>query len=232
MKIGIIGAMEVEVNELKNKIENLKTEIISGIEFSIGELCGCDVAVAKCGVGKVNAAICAQTMIIKYNVDLILNTGVAGGLGKNINVFDVVIAKDVVQHDFDLTPLGEPLGLISEIGSIKIPCAKNIVEKMMSAAVSLTETKVYVGTIATGDQFIQSHEIKSNLVSKFDAIAVEMEGGSIGHVCSLADVDFCVIRAISDGADDSSNIDFPEFVLKAADTSTKLIIAFLSTLNK
>lgn len=230
MKIGIIGAMDVEVAELIESMENIKKETISSIVFYEGILQKKQVVVAKCGVGKVHAAVCAQTMILKYKPDAIINTGVAGSLNSKLDIADLVISDNVVQHDFDTSAFGDPKGLISGIDLVSIPCPKKLVESIKKAADTIENTNVIVGTIASGDQFICSQEKKDFIVENFDALCAEMEGASIGHVCYLNDVDFCIVRSISDKADGSAHMDFPTFTIIAAKKSTQLINEFLKSI--
>lgn len=230
MKIGIIGAMDVEVNELIESMNNIKKETISGIVYYEGTLQDKDVVVAKCGVGKVHAAVCAQTMILKYKPDALINTGVAGSLNSDLDIADLVISDNVVQHDMDTSGIGDPVGLISGLNIINIPCPKELVEKIKKSADTIEGTNVKVGTIASGDQFICNQDKKEYIVKHFDALCAEMEGAAIGHVCFLNKVDFCIIRAISDKADGSAHMDFPEFVKIAAKKSTQLINTFLKNI--
>ena len=232
MKIGIIGAMSVEVEMLKDMMENVKVEKISQIDFYCGNLFGNDVIVAVSGVGKVNSAICTQTMILKYSPAAIINTGVAGGISNEISIGDLVIATAVVQHDMDSSPLGDPKGLISGINMIDIPCANYLVELLKKASESIENTNIFTGIIATGDQFINSNEEVNRISDEFSAIATEMEGGSIGHVCYVNGVDFCVVRSISDGGDNLSNMDFVEFLDLAVKKSIELMTNFLKLVSK
>ena len=227
MKTGIIGAMSVEVEALKAEMTNTVKETVSGIEFVSGSLCGKDVVVAQCGVGKVFAALCAQTMILKYGVDRVINTGVAGSLSDKLAILDVAVATEVVQHDMDTSPLGDPVGLISGINIVKIPACKSLCDEIAQAA-EANGINCVKGVIASGDQFINSASKKAWIHDTFDAIACEMEGASIGHVCYVNGVDFAVIRAISDSASDESNIEFPEMVRLAAAQSTAMIKNLLS----
>ncbi len=230
MKIGIIGAMEIEVAELRELMQDVKQEEISNVIYYEGKIHGKDVIVARCGVGKVHAAVCAQTMILKYSPDLIINTGVAGSLNSQLDIGDLVISDFVVEHDMDTSPLGDPVGLISGINIIKIPSAKNVVGMINAAAKTIENTNTFVGTIASGDQFICNVERKNFIVANFDALCTEMEGAAIGHVCYLNKVDFCIVRAISDKADGSAHMDFPTFVQIAAKKSTQLMNNFLKNL--
>ena len=230
MKIGIIGAMDIEVEELINSMEDIKKETISGIDFYEGTLQGKNAVVAECGVGKVHAAVCTQTMILKYAPDVIINTGVAGSLSTDLDIADIVISDGVVQHDFDVSPFGKPVGLISGIDLIKIPCNEELVKKLKNAAKVLEDTNVVVGTVASGDQFISSKEKKDYIINNFNALCTEMEGASIGHVCYINNVDFCIVRAMSDKADGTAHMDFPSFVDIAVKKSITLINNFLRSL--
>ncbi len=224
---GIIGAMRVEVDALKEKMENAVCETVSGVEFCRGMLGGCEVVLAQCGVGKVFAALCAQTMILRYGVDRIINTGVAGTLSENIGVLDVAVASAVVQHDMDTSPLGDPIGLISGINVVEIPTSKVLSEKIETAAKSLGKT-VERGVIASGDQFINNAEKKAWIVGQFGAVACEMEGAAIGHVCYVNGVDFAVLRTISDNASGEADMEFPEMARRAAEQAQQIILRALA----
>lgn len=226
--IGLICAMEVEAARLKEAMQNSKTQHISGIEYVEGRLFGQDAVVAVCGVGKVFAAICAQTMLLRYQPDIILNTGVAGTLSDKLRIGDIVIANNVVQHDMDTSPLGDPPGSISGINRVYFPCSEPIIRDMQASIQGLPGLRCEVGVIASGDQFICDAEKKRTISNTFGAIACEMEGAAIGQVCYVNQVDFCVLRAISDGADETSHMDFMEFVAIAAKNSCILLEAFLS----
>ena len=229
MKIGIIGAMAVEVESLKAKIEGKQSETVSGIEFVSGKLCGKDVVIAQCGIGKVFSAICAEAMIVRFGVDAVINTGVAGTLSENIGILDLAISDAVVQHDMDTSPLGDPVGLLSGINIVKLPASKRLCEAV-SAAADKMGIRYERGVIASGDQFICDAGKKSYIKSNFDAIACEMEGGSIGHVCFVNGVDFVVIRSISDNASGEANMEYPEMVKRAAAQSEALVIDTLERL--
>ena len=227
--IGIIAAMDVELEKLRNSMTDIKTETLAGTEFLTGSLWGHKTVAAVSGVGKVNAAMCAQTMILKYSPEFIINSGVAGGLDKSLKICSIVVADKVVQHDMDTSPLGDPIGFISGINIIEIPCYEKICSLLKKAA---EENGIHsiTGTIASGDQFINSSDKKEFLVNTFNAAACEMEGAAIGHVCYKNNVPFCVIRSISDGADDSSHIAYPEFVKRAADNLEAVLKSFFASL--
>lgn len=228
--IGIIGAMSVETDKLTAMMTDVKIETAAGCEFFRGRLCGMDAVVAVSGVGKVNAAICTQTMILKYSPKLIINSGVAGGLEPTLKVCDAVVARDVVQHDMDTSPLGDPVGFISGLDIINIPCDEDM-SRMLCEAVEENGIRCMYGTIASGDVFVADRKKKNELASHFGAFACEMEGAAIGHVCFKNNVPFCVIRSISDNADDSSPISYSEFVRLAADNLVKVLTTFIGKYN-
>lgn len=225
--VGIIGAMSVEIDEIKNAISNKQKTVISGIEFVKGTIHGEDVVVAVCGMGKVFAAICAQTMILQFSPLIIINVGVAGTLSKTLAIGDIALAEDVVQHDMDTSPLGNPAGMLTELNLVKIPCCREITE-LLKEGVHKLGIHFETGTIATGDQFLNDNKIKDLIIRRFNAIACEMEGASIGQVCYVNEVRFAVIRAISDGADGDSHTDFSQFLTQAAKNSSRVIDMFLA----
>ena len=225
--VGIIGAMDVEVQALKDAVLNPERKTVSGIEFVKGTISGKDVVIAKAGVGKVNAAVCAQTMTLLYSPDVIVNTGVAGSLSEQISVGDIVIGTSTLQHDMDTSPLGDPVGFISVIDKVFMDCDKEVQKKLLKASEKLTNMKITSGIIASGDVFLNDGEKRERISSLFGAVAGEMEGASIGQVCVINNTPYCVVRAISDNADGSSHVDYPTFVKKAAENSTKLMIEFI-----
>ena len=211
--IGIIAAMDVEMKSLRSFMTDTKTETVSGITFVSGTLEGKLVVTAVCGIGKVFAAMCAQTMILRYQPERIVNTGVA-------------ISSAVVQHDMDTSALGDPLGLISGVNKVQLPADSDLCGQL-SACATVLGIRTETGVIASGDQFISSAERKDAIIKTFGAIACEMEGAAIGQVCYVNRVPFCVLRAISDSADGSSHMDYPTFVGMAAEQSVKLLRTFL-----
>ncbi len=228
--IGIIGAMQVEIDGLKALMENEVTINISGIEFVKGEILGKTVVTAVCGIGKVFSAVCAQTMILGFKPDVIINTGVAGSLSDELSIGDIAIADRVVQHDIDTTALGDEPGLISGLNLVYIPTDTKISSILMDSVEELG-LHCEVGTIATGDCFINDNEKKQSIIDKFSAIACEMEGGAIAQACYINDVRFSIIRAISDGGDENSHTDYSAFMKKAAETSIEVIKMFISRWN-
>ena len=228
--IGIIGAMSVEVDTLKSKISGAEREVINGIEFVSGTLCGQRVVVAQCGIGKVFAAICANTMILKFGVKKIINTGVAGTLSDKIGILDFAISDSVVQHDMDTTAIGDAPGLISGINVVHISASKSLYTRAEALASELGYGCL-CGTIASGDQFINNAQRKAFIRDTFGAIACEMEGAAIGHVCFVAGVEFVVIRCISDNASGEAELEYPEMVKRAAVRSGALVEALLNDME-
>ena len=224
MTIGVIGAMQMEVDDLKAQMTDTQTEVYSGVEFVEGKIGDQYVVAAKCGIGKVFAAICAEAMILKYDVDMIVNIGVAGTLTKDLNVLDVAVATNVLQHDMDTSPIGDPKGLLSGINMILLPA-----DTKMGAGIGGSQGcgsgDIKKGNIATGDQFIATKEQKDYISNTFDAIAAEMEGGSIGHVCYVNKVPFAILRSISDG--DGGETDYQTFAEKAAHQSIEVVLEFI-----
>lgn len=224
--IGIIAAMVPEIEKVKAAMTDKELRTVSGIEFVSGKLYGKDAVVAKCGIGKVFAALCTQTMILTYAPEYIINIGVGGTLTDKLSIGDIAISSDVVQHDMDTSPLGDPVGLVSGINIVHFPASERL-----SAGLAATADKLginnLIGTIASGDQFIASKERKKFIRESFGAVSCEMEGAAVGHVCYVNSVPFAVLRAISDSADDSSHMDYGEFVLLAAERSFNVISEFI-----
>jgi adenosylhomocysteine nucleosidase len=225
--IGIIGAMPVEIGLLVDMMGQCEEETISHIQFYKGSLCGTNAVVAVSGVGKVHAAICAQTMILKYAPEVIINTGVAGSLSTGLTAGDIVVATSLVQYDIDNTVVGDPAGCIPGIGIIHIPCDENLVRRFCALAEEENDYSCQAGTIATGDQFITDEKKAKWIHHTFGALACEQEGGSIAQVCYTNKVAFCVIRAISDSADSDSHIDYFQFKQLAAKRSAGLIQKYI-----
>ena len=227
MKIGIIGAMQMEIDDLKEAMENTSSEVVSGVTYISGSIHGTQVVAAVCGVGKVFAAICAEAMILRYQPDMIINIGVGGSLTKDLGVLDVALASYMVQHDMDTSPLGDPVGLLSGINMLLLPADEKMVDGF---AAVMNEKGIHYkkGIIATGDQFIATKEQKDRITAHFGAIAAEMEGGSIAHVCYVNQVPFAVLRSISDS--EGGAMDYQTFAEKAAVQSIEIVLAFIEAL--
>lgn len=224
MKIGVIGAMQMEVDSLKEALTDTHTEKYSGVEFVTGTMGDVQVVAAVCGIGKVFAAICAEAMILKFQMDMMINIGVAGSLTKDLGVLDVAVAAQVAQHDMDTSPLGDPVGLLSGINEIFLPASKPMC-RLMETCLKEAGIHYLTGTIASGDQFIATEEKKQWIREHFAAIAAEMEGASIGHVCYMNQVPFVILRSISDS--EGGAMDYQTFAEKAAVQSVEVVIAFI-----
>lgn len=225
--IGIIGAMASEVDGLKEKMQNMTVEKISGVDFCSGIIGNRKVVVAQAGVGKVNAAVTAQTMILKYGVSALINIGVAGGIDKTLKIGDIVVADRVVEHDMDTTAVGDELGFITGIDRVYMDCDKKLSETIYECSIQGGVHTIY-GTIASGDIFVSEDSVRNRISKQFNAAAAEMEGGAIGHVCTMNNVPFVVLRAMSDCANDESSVDFPAFAKSAAEKSIEIIMAYLA----
>lgn len=223
MKLGIIAAMKIEAEKIKETMTDRVDETVGGITFSEGKIGGTDVICAVCGIGKVCAAMCAQTMVVKYSPDAIINTGIAGTLS-DLGIGDIAVSDALVQHDMDVHDLDQvPRGYHPALGITEIPASAELADKIEKIALSLG-VKVKCGVIASGDQFISSSEIKQTLIDNFGAIACEMEGGAVAQVCHMNKIPFAVIRAISDGANEQSFADYPTFEKFAAGKSAETAI--------
>ncbi len=229
--LGIIGAMEVEIDEIKKKIKNKTTSSIAGVDFVCGFMENVMVCAAKCSPGKVNAALCAQAMIDNFDIDKIINIGVGCSLNSYVAVKNVVIATDVCEYDIDITALGEPRGYINGLNTIKVKADEQLSEQLARTAIQSGE-KIHRGTVASGDTFIADAALKQMLSDEFGAICGEMEGGAIGHTCAANGIPFAVLRSISDGGDEKSSIDYPTFKKIAAETSTAILIEYIKSEQK
>ncbi len=228
--IGIIGAMNIEVNILVEKMTDIHDYEIAGSTYHIGKINGVDAAVVVCGIGKVCAAMSAQILIDRFNVSSIINTGIAGGLDDRLRVGDIVIATDAVQHDFDITVFGYAKGGFPCYNGPKETTSHFNADKQLSdsiekAANCLIEScKVLRGTVASGDKFISDDSDRTSLKTDFGAFAAEMEGGAIAQVCYLNKIPFAIIRAISDLAGDNAGISYDEFEKFAAERSAQILL--------
>lgn len=229
MKIGIIGAMKSEVALLKEEMKIERQKAKAGMEFFAGRLGNSDVVVVQSGIGKVNAAICAQILIDDFKVTHIINTGVAGSLNKDLDIGDIVVSVDAVQHDFTVEAIGFKKGEIPFTGLVAFAADETLRKRAMEAVtVTLSGVKAVEGRVCSGDQFISSNEVKQRIINDFAGDCTEMEGAAIAQVCYLNNVPFVILRAISDNADDSGHISFQEFEKIAAANSAKLVRQMMS----
>ena len=230
-KIGIIGAMEVEVETLKKDMEVGRVMKKAGMEFHEGVLNGMPVVVVRSGICKVNAAVCTQILIDDFGVDGIINTGVGGSLNAEINIGDIVISTDVVHHDVNAVEFGYALGQIPQMKVFSFPADETFAEKAKAACNRVNpDITVWRGRICSGDQFVSSQEQKDQIIKAFHGWCTEMEGAGIAQAAYLNDVPFIIVRAISDKADNSAYVDYATFEKKAAEHSVRLVEALMSDL--
>ncbi len=230
-KIGIIGAMNEEIKILKNNMQISNSIKIAQMEFYEGILNGKNIIVVESGIGKVNAAACTQILITYFEVEVIINTGVAGAIYDKLDIGDIVVSTDVIHHDFDVTTFGYKLGQIPRIDTYTFSADSNLVK--ITERISkeeLLKHNVYTGRILSGDKFIASSEEKNKLWNIFNGYCAEMEGAAIGQICYLNNVPFVILRAISDKADGSADVNYNEFVHEAATNSSDIVEKIISYL--
>lgn len=229
--IGIIGAMDEEVMTLREKMTIKEVRSIASLEFYIGTLQENNIVLVMGGVGKVNAAMCTQVMIDCFHVDAIINTGVAGALNDALEIGDMVISSDMVQHDVDAVGFGYQLGQIPRMDVFSFPADEHLIRIAEKATDVLSQDiNVYNKRILSGDKFIADSDMKHWLVDKFDGFCTEMEGAAIAQVAHINKTPFVIIRSISDKADDSAEVNFDEFVQVAANNSCKMVEKMLELL--
>ena len=226
--IGILGAMQAEVDSLIREIGACETKTVLGHTFYSGRIGRSDVVVARCGVGKVNAALCAQTMILTFGPEVIINTGVGGSLSPALDILDVAVATDAVQHDYDTSAIGEPNGALSINGGlvVNLPCDAAWRDRLIAAARAVS-VKAVPARVASGDQFISRAEDKRRIVETFGAHVCEMEGAAIAQACFIAGVPCAILRAISDSTDGNHSMEFAEFMPRAVENSVKILLKLL-----
>lgn len=226
MEFGIIAAMQKEAAGLLEKMQDKTETVIGGVTYTAGTLCGHTAVAAVCGVGKVFAALCAQTMILRFAPQCIINTGVAGSLSTALSIGDLVIADGAVQYDMDTSAVGDPVGLLSGINRIVLPTDKALTERLKAAAAAVGAA-AHGGIVATGDRFVADAAEKRRIVDTFGAVACEMEGGAVAQACFVNGVPFALVRAISDDASGKAQVDYPAFADAAAKNSIALLCAAL-----
>ena len=230
--IGIIGAMEQEVVRIKEKMQDVKITSRASMDFYEGTLEGKKVVVVRSGIGKVNAGMCTQILADVFGVEAVINTGIAGSLNNDVNIGDIVLSTDVLHHDMDATGFGYKKGQIPQMEEFSFPADEKL--RKMAAKVCKEvnpEISVFEGRICSGDQFISDKGVKDAIISEFGGFAVEMEGASIAHTAYLNHIPFLVVRAISDKADGSAEMDYPTFEAQAAQHSLKLTLRILKDIQ-
>ena len=229
--IGIIGAMDEEVEKLKASITDAKTEEHNGLTFVTGKLNGKDVTVVRSGIGKVNAGACTAVLIDCYKVDYVINTGIAGSLDAHIDIGDIVISEDAVQYDMDATNFGYKLGEIPRVGTLEFKASDKLIAfaEEENRRVN-SDIHTFIGRVCSGDKFVSDGETKEWIIKHFQGKCCEMEGAAIAQVAWQNKVPFVIIRAISDKADDSAHMDYPAFEKKAIEHCVKLTEALVARL--
>ncbi len=223
-KIGIIGAMEEEVSALREKLTDARLMKKASMDFYSGTLSGKEVVIVRSGIGKVNAGICTQILSDLYQVDAVFNTGIAGSLKAEINIGDIVISTDALQHDMDATGFGYEPGVIPRMETSCFPADPELLEQAEAACrEAVPEIQVFTGRVVSGDQFISDKKVKERITRQFGGMCTEMEGAAIAQAAYLNQIPFVVIRAISDKADDSATVDYPTFERQAIAHSVALV---------
>jgi len=230
MKIGIIGAMAEEVAQLKSEM-TVQSELKKAqMHFINGNLLGKETVVVTSGIGKVNAAVCTQILINDFDVDCVINVGIAGGLHKDIFPGDIVVGENLVQHDMDTTFFGDPIGQVPRLDTFDFKCDPRLVTVARAACDKVKDANCFKGRIVSGDQFIASAEKLQALHDTFNGLCCEMEGASIGQVCYLNNIPFVVIRSISDNAINGSHMDYEKFSVLAIKNSVLILKDMLQAL--
>ena len=232
MKLGIIGAMAVEVATLKEQMENMTAATIAGMEFCAGRLEGLDAVVVQCGVGKVNAAMCTQILCSVYGVTHLVNTGIAGSLCAELDIADLVVSTDAMYHDMDVNVFGYPIGQVPGMDVVAFPADEKLSACAFAAAEAVNPGHTKSGRVASGDQFVSSPAQKDHIIAVSGALCTEMEGAAIAHTAYRNGVPFVIIRAISDKADDSAEMDYPTFEAIAAERCAAVTTTLARRLGK
>ena len=230
--IGIIGAMEEEISNLKSHMQVDEVQTIAGMSFFKGAVKGTKLVLVRSGIGKVNAGICTQILASVYGVDTVINTGIAGSLNADIDIGDIVVSTSLVQYDVDARNFGYKLGEIPRMNIVEFPADKYLIDKTQSVFDSLDlGIKLYKGMVATGDKFVSEDSLKAEIISNFHAYCVEMEGAAIAQAAMLNNMACVVIRAISDKADNSADVDYRSFEAKAIENMSKISLALVDSLK-
>ena len=215
-KLGIIGAMRIEVETLLDKMENVTMTKHAWSEYYEGTLEGLDVVVGQCGVGKVNAAMCAQILCSCYGVTHLVNTGIAGSLCADLDIGDLVGSRDAMYHDFDCNAFGYPSGKVPGMDVIAFPADETMMGYAFAAAEAVNPGHTRIGRVASGDQFVAEKALKEKIIATTQGLCTEMEGAAIAQTAYRNGIPFVILRAISDKADDSAEMDYPTFERIAA----------------
>lgn len=231
IKLGIIGAMEQEVETLLAQMENKSAEVVAGSTFYEGKLSGLDVVVVQCGIGKVNAALCVQILCTKYGITHAVNTGIAGSLCADLDIGDLVVSTDAMYHDFDCVHFGYPFGKVPGMDVVSFPADETLIKLAYEAADSVHPGHVTVGRVASGDQFVAEQMLKNKIIFNTQALCTEMEGAAIAQTAYRNGIPFVILRAISDKADNSAEMDYPTFEKQAAHRCAAVTVALAAALK-
>lgn len=230
-KLGIIGAMDIEIQTLKDAMQELTVSEKTGTEFYKGTLNGLSVVLVRCGIGKVNAAICAQVLCDHFGVTHIVNTGIAGSLCAQQDIGDLVVSRDVMHHDFDCVAFGYPMCNIPGMPQ-SFPADGQLVEFAKQAAEQVNPGHVREGCVASGDQFVADKALKEQIITRTQALCTEMEGAAIAQTAYRNGIPFVILRAISDKADDSAQMDYPTFEAQAAKRCAQVVMTLAKKLSE
>lgn len=226
--LGIIGAMEEEIREIKEAIINIEEINIGTFVFYKGSIKNKEIVLVECGIGKVNASICTTLLVCNFGVEKIFFTGVAGGVDSKVNIGDIVVGTYLMEHDYDVTAFGYKPGIIPKMGDSKFYCDAQLIALAYDVAQeNIMDTKIWKGPIVSGDQFVACENKIKWLSKEFGAYCTEMEGAAVAHVCTVLKIPYLIIRSISDKADSDAKVDFKEFSKIAAKKSKLLIVKLL-----
>ena len=231
-KLGIIGAMTVEVALLKENMESMTVSTHAGMEFCEGKLCGMNAVVVQCGVGKVNAAMCAQILCSVFGVTHLVNTGIAGSLNAELDIGDLVVSRDAMYHDFDCVHFGYEMGRVPGMDVVAFPADAGMMDLAYAAAEAVNPGHTKVGRVASGDLFVAEKAAKEAIIAKTGALCTEMEGAAIAQTAYRNGIPFVILRAISDKADDSAEMDYPTFERIAAHRCADMTMHLAAQLSK
>lgn len=228
MHIAVIAALENEIAIIKDQLNDKKIHKIANIEFYVGNIANHEITVAKCGMGKVSAALVSQIAIDYFKPDVLINTGCAGALQKHLQIGDIILGKTLVEWDLDTTDIGDPKSWIQELNMVKLYSDRDLSNKLKKCIHNSKKSfgkKVYDGLIASGDRFVASQEVTDYIFKYFpDALCAEMEGAAVAHVATQNNVPFCVLRTMSDTADGDSGVDYWDFSKIASEQSAEILI--------
>lgn len=232
MKLGIIGAMEQEVETLLAQMENKSAATWAGSTFYEGRLAGLDVVVVQCGIGKVNAALCVQILCTQYGITHAVNTGIAGSLCADLDIGDLVVSQDAMYHDFDCVHFGYPYGKVPGMDVVSFPADEKMIKLAFDAASNVHPGHVTIGRVASGDQFVAEQSLKDRIIANTHALCTEMEGAAIAQTAYRNGIPFVILRAISDKADNSAEMDYPAFEKQAAHRCAAVTMALAAALKE